>query len=235
MYIELENVKIRYGLVVAVKGVSLEVKSGTVATLIGSNGAGKSSVLRGISGLTPVSDGEIRFMGERIDNLKTTKIVRLGIAHCPEGRRVFPRMTVLQNLNLGAYLQSDAKRISETRESVLERFPILKKRSKQRAGTLSGGEQQMLAIGRALMANPKLLLLDEPSLGLSPLLVNQIAEIIKLINEQGVGIILVEQNASMALELADWSFVLETGKIVLDGPGSELKDNDMVKEAYLGG
>jgi branched-chain amino acid transport system ATP-binding protein len=233
--IELLNVKIRYGVVEAIKGISLKVGAGEIATLIGSNGAGKSTTLRGISGLTPPYHGEIRFLDQRIEKLPTPDIIKLGIAHCPEGRRIFPRMTVIGNLNLGAYLQNDKKAIAEVRENILERFPILRDRKRQLAGTLSGGEQQMLAIGRTLMSRPKLLLLDEPSLGLSPLLVSEIARIITSINTQGVAIILVEQNANMALELANTGFVLETGRIVLEGPANELKENEHVRRAYLGG
>jgi branched-chain amino acid transport system ATP-binding protein len=233
--IELLNVKIRYGMVEAIKGISFKVGAGEIATLIGSNGAGKSTTLRGISGLTPPYDGEIHFLNQQIEKLPTPEIIKLGIAHCPEGRRIFPRMTVIGNLNLGAYLQNDKKAIAEVRENILERFPILRERKRQLAGTLSGGEQQMLAIGRTLMSRPKLLLLDEPSLGLSPLLVSEIARIITSINAQGVAIILVEQNANMALELANTGFVLETGRIVLAGSANELKENEHVRRAYLGG
>ena len=233
--IELTNVKIRYGIVEAIKGISLRIDTGIIATLIGSNGAGKTTILRGISGLTPPHCGEIRFFDHRIDNLETPEIIKLGVAHCPEGRRIFPRMTVIENLNLGAYLQNDKKAIAQVREDILQRFAILRERKNQLAGTLSGGEQQMLAIGRTLMSRPKLLLLDEPSLGLSPLLVDEIAKIIVSINQRKVGIILVEQNANMALDLANIAFVLETGRIVLEGPADELKENDLVKRAYLGG
>ena len=233
--IELLNVKIRYGMVEALKGISFKVDAGEIATLIGSNGAGKSTTLRGISGLTPPYHGEILFLDQRIEKLPTPEIIKLGIAHCPEGRRIFPRMTVIGNLNLGAYLQNEKKAVAEVRESILERFPILRERKGQLAGTLSGGEQQMLAIGRTLMSRPKLLLLDEPSLGLSPLLVSEIGRIITSINAQGVAIILVEQNANMALELANTGFVLETGRIVLEGPANELKENEHVRRAYLGG
>ncbi len=233
--IELLNVKIRYGIVEAVKGISFKVDAGKIATLIGSNGAGKSTTLRGISGLTPPYHGEILFLDNRIEKLPTPEIIKLGIAHCPEGRRIFPRMTVIGNLNLGAYLQNEKKAVAEVRENILERFPILRERKGQLAGTLSGGEQQMLAIGRTLMSRPKLLLLDEPSLGLSPLLVSEIGRIITSINAQGVAIILVEQNANMALELANTGFVLETGRIVLEGPANELKENEHVRRAYLGG
>lgn len=233
--IELLNVKIRYGMVEAIKGISFKVGAGEIATLIGSNGAGKSTTLRGISGLTPPYHGDICFLDQRIEKLPTPEIIKLGIAHCPEGRRIFPRMTVIGNLNLGAYLQNDKKAVAEVRENILERFPILRERKGQLAGTLSGGEQQMLAIGRTLMSRPKLLLLDEPSLGLSPLLVSEIGRIITSINAQGVAIILVEQNANMALELANTGFVLETGRIVLEGPANELKENEHVRRAYLGG
>lgn len=233
--IELTDVKICYGPVEAVKGISMKVDSGVTAALIGSNGAGKSTVLRAISGLTPPSSGEIYFNGERIDRLKTQQIVGLGIAHCPEGRRVFPRMTVMENLNMGAYHLRDKKKAARIRKDILEWFPILKNRSSQDAGTLSGGEQQMLAIGRTLMSDPKLILLDEPSLGLSPLMVQEIAKIIESIKQRNIGIILVEQNANMALDLSSVAFVLATGTIVLSGAAQGLKNDEQVKHAYLGG
>lgn len=233
--VEVSDVRIRYGAVEAIKGITFATKPGVITALIGSNGAGKSTTLRAISGLTPIASGYIRFLGQRIDTLPTARIIRLGIAHCPEGRRVFPKLTVVQNLNMGAYLQTDSRAVSETREEIFARFPILRERANQRAGTLSGGQQQMLAIGRALMAQPKLLLLDEPSLGLSPLLVKEISEIIGSINRHGVAVILVEQNASMALDLAQEGYVFETGRIALGGPANELKENEIVKRAYLGG
>ncbi len=233
--IELTDVKICYGPVEAVKGISMKVDSGVTAALIGSNGAGKSTILRAISGLTPPSSGEIYFNGERIDKLKTQQIVGLGIAHCPEGRRVFPRMTVMENLNMGAYHLRNKKKAARIREDILEWFPILRNRSSQDAGTLSGGEQQMLAIGRTLMSNPKLILLDEPSLGLSPLMVQEIAKIIETIKQRNIGIILVEQNANMALDLSSVAFVLSTGRIVLSGAAKDLKNDEKVKRAYLGG
>lgn len=233
--IEFSNVKIRYGAVEAVKGISMKIETGTIATLIGANGAGKSTVLRSISGLTPPFSGEISFMGQRIDKLKTPDIVKLGIGHCPEGRHVFPRMTVMENLNLGAFHMKDKKEVTRIREDILEWFPILKDRTAQMAGTMSGGEQQMLAIGRTLMSNPKLVLLDEPSLGLSPLMVEEIAKIIESINKRNIGVILVEQNANLALDLASVAFVLATGKIVLEGSAKDLKDNEEVQRAYLGG
>lgn len=233
--IELTDVKICYGPVEAVKGISMKVDSGVTAALIGSNGAGKSTILRAISGLTPPSSGEIYFNGERIDKLKTQQIVGLGIAHCPEGRRVFPRMTVMENLNMGAYHLRNKKKAARIREDILEWFPILRNRSSQDAGTLSGGEQQMLAIGRTLMSNPKLILLDEPSLGLSPLMVQEIAKIIETIKQRNIGIILVKQNANMALDLSSVAFVLSTGRIVLSGAAKDLKNDEKVKRAYLGG
>ncbi len=235
LLIEFRDVKIRYGLVEAIKGISFKIEAGVIATLIGSNGAGKSTILRGISGLTKPYSGQIYFANTRIDKCSTPEIIKLGIGHCPEGRRIFPRMTVIGNLNIGAYLQKDSKTVAKTREEILVRFPILRERRDQSAGTLSGGEQQMLAIGRTLMSRPKLLLLDEPSLGLSPLLVSEIGKIVTSINEQGVGIILVEQNANMALELAHVGFVLETGRIVLKGMAAELRANELVRRAYLGG
>lgn len=233
--IEILDLKIRYGLVEAVKGISLKIEAGIIATLIGSNGAGKTTILRCISGLTPAYSGEIHFFQQRIDKLTPPQIIKLGIAHCPEGRRVFPRMKVIENLNLGAYLQNDKKVTARIREEIMERFPILRERIHQMAGTLSGGEQQMLAIGRTLMSRPKVLLLDEPSLGLAPILVREIVRIITSINEQGVGIILVEQNAEMALELANIGFVLETGRLVIEGPTDKLRENELVRRAYLGG
>jgi len=233
--IEAIDLRIRYGMIEAVKGISFKVDARVITALIGSNGAGKTTILRCLSGLIRPYSGEIRFEGRRIDAMTPPQIVKAGISHCPEGRRIFPRMSVIENLNLGAYLQKDAKAVAQIRGDLLEKFPILGKRRNQAAGTLSGGEQQMLAIGRALMSRPKLLLLDEPSLGLSPLLVGEIARIIASINEQGVGIILVEQNANMALDLGNVAFVLETGSIVHEGPAKAIKENDLVKRAYLGG
>lgn len=232
--LEIKNVRVFYGKVQAVKGISMAVPEGFIVTLIGANGAGKSTTLRTISGLKSPSTGEIHFKGKKIAGLPPKEIVRLGIAHCPEGRRVFPFMTVLENLKSGAYLRKDKSVVEKDLGEVFERFPRLRERRRQLAGTLSGGEQQMLAIGRALMAMPSLLLLDEPSLGLAPLVVKEIASIIKDINHRGVSIILVEQNANLALRLANIGYVLETGYIALQGDARELLTNDHVKRAYLG-
>jgi len=213
----------------------MEVEEGSIVTLIGSNGAGKTTTLRAISGLKHPTSGEIWFDGQRIDRLPPEKINKLGIAQVPEGRRVFPQMTVMENLNMGAFLREDKDGVRRDVEEVFRHFPVLKERQKQYAGTLSGGEQQMLAMGRGLMSNPKLLLLDEPSLGLSPILVMEIAKIIKDISQGGKTIVLVEQNARLALSLAQKAYVLETGNIVLEGDAKDLRENEQVKKAYLGG
>ena len=231
----IRNLRVFYGRVEALKGISLEVDQGAIVTLIGANGAGKSTSLRAISGLVHPASGEIVFQGKRIDSLSPQDVVRGGIAHVPEGRRVFPFMTVRENLNMGAFRRKDKEEIKKNLEGVFEHFHILRERRSQRAGSLSGGEQQMLAIGRALMSQPTLLLLDEPSLGLAPLMVNEVGRIIREINQRKVGIILVEQNAHMALRLARKGYVLETGSIALQGPASDLIDNEHVKQAYLGG
>jgi len=211
------------------------MENGAIVTLIGANGAGKSTALRAISGLIAISSGEILFREKKIHGLSPQEIVRSGIAHVPEGRRVFPYMTVKENLKLGAFRRKDKEGIRNDLEGVFEHFPVLRDRRSQRAGSLSGGEQQMLAIGRALMSQPLLLLLDEPSLGLAPLMVKEVGRIIREINQKNVGIILVEQNARMALRLAHKGYVLETGSVVLQGEASELIDNEHVKKAYLGG
>jgi branched-chain amino acid transport system ATP-binding protein len=231
----IRNLRVFYGRVEALKGVSLEVDQGAIVTLIGANGAGKSTALRAISGLVRPASGEIVFQGKRIDSLSPQDVVRGGIAHVPEGRRVFPFMTVRENLNMGAFRRKDKEEIKKNLEGVFEHFQILRERRSQRAGSLSGGEQQMLAIGRALMSQPTLLLLDEPSLGLAPLMVREVGRIIGEINQRQVGIILVEQNAHMALRIARKGYVLETGSIALQGPASDLIDNEHVKKAYLGG
>lgn len=235
MLLEVKNLKIRYALVDAVKGVSLGVEEGHVVTLIGANGAGKSTMLKSLSGIVRPYAGEIWFRGQRVDGWKPAKIVRTGIAQVPEGGRVFSKLTVAENLRAGAYLRKDKERVRRDYERVFRHFPILKERSGQKAGTLSGGERQMLAFGRALMNGPNLLLLDEPSLGLSPILVSTIFSIIRAINEEGATILLVEQNAKMALELAKYAYVFETGEIVLEGPAQQLKESEEVKRAYLGG
>ncbi len=223
-----------YGNIEALKGVSLEVNEGEIVTLIGSNGAGKSTTLRSISGLTPPREGTIRFEGKEIGETAPQDIVRMGISQAPEGRRCFARMTVRENLELGAYLRRDA-RIDDDMQRVFDLFPRLKEREKQKAGTMSGGEQQMLAIGRALMSNPRLLLLDEPAMGLAPVLVERIYETIAEINRQGTTILLVEQNANFALDVSHRGYVLETGTVALTDESSALRENPEVQNAYLGG
>ena len=234
MLLEVRDLTVHYNKVAALKGVSIEVPPGGIVTIIGSNGAGKSTTLRTISGLARPSGGEIRFAGERIDRLAPEKIVARGIAHVPEGRRVFPGLTVEENLRTGAFLRRDSAGVGTDLDSVFAYFPRLKERRRQWARTLSGGEQQMLAIGRALMSRPKLLLLDEPSMGLAPLMVQQIGRIVLKIVEAGVPVVLVEQNAELALRLAKYAYVLETGTIVLHGEAATLHDNEHVRRAYLG-
>lgn len=235
MLLEVKNMSVYYHKVAAVKDVSIEVEEGGIITLIGANGAGKTTTLRAITGLKHPSVGEIWLEGKRVDKLPPEKINEAGVAMVPEGRRVFPQMTVLENLMMGAFLRKDRDGIDKDLEGAFAHFPVLKEREKQMAGTLSGGEQQMLAMARALMSHPKLLLLDEPSLGLSPILVMEIAKIIKDIHAEGRTIVLVEQNARLALSLADRGYVLETGNIVLSGKAKELQENAEVKKAYLGG
>ena len=234
MLLEVRNATVHYNKVAALRGVSLDVPERSVVTIIGANGAGKSTLLRAISGLEALSEGEIRFRGQRIDGTLPEKVVGLGIAQVPEGRRIFPDLTVQENLNTGAFLRRDRERVDRDLDGVFEHFPRLKERRRQWAKTLSGGEQQMLAIGRALMSNPKLLLLDEPTMGLSPVLVQEMARIIAEIHERGVPVVLVEQNAELALRLADYAYVLEIGSVALHGPASELHENDHVRRAYLG-
>lgn len=233
--LKVENLEVYYGVIQAIKGISFEVEKGEIIALIGANGAGKTTTLHTITGLVPAASGSIIFEDRDLTRTPAHKIVAMGMAHVPEGRRVFAHLTVEQNLRLGAYTRSDKKEIVESFEMVYDRFPRLKERRKQEAGTLSGGEQQMLAIGRALMSHPKIILMDEPSMGLSPLLVSEIFDIIKHINETGTTVLLVEQNAKKALKIADRGYVLETGKIVMTGTGEELLDNDEVRKAYLGG
>ena len=230
--LKIENLCVNYGGIKAVRGISFEVNEGEIVTLVGANGAGKSTTLRTIAGLVPASAGRVTFMGEDITGVKTHDIVSRGITLVPEGRHVFPDLTVLENLKIGAYLRKD--KLDEDIRWVYDLFPRLQERSWQLAGTLSGGEQQMLAVGRALMSRPKLMMMDEPSLGLAPLIVKGIFDIIKEVNKQGVTILLIEQNANMALHTADTGYVLETGKITLSGPGKELLKNEDVKKAYLG-
>jgi branched-chain amino acid transport system ATP-binding protein len=232
--LEVSDIRTFYGNIEALKGISLTVDEGEVVTLIGSNGAGKSTTLRSISGLTPPREGSIKFDGTEIGEVPTQEIVERGISLSPEGRHVFPRMSVRENLDLGAYLRKDAAEINSDRERVFSLFPRLKEREKQKGGTMSGGEQQMLAIGRALMANPKLLLLDEPSMGIAPILVERIYETIAEINRQGTTILLVEQNANYALEVSKRGYVLETGAVALEDQSSSLRDNPEVQKAYLG-
>jgi branched-chain amino acid transport system ATP-binding protein len=235
MLLEITNVHVHYHKVAALKGIDMVVPDDGIVTIIGANGAGKSTTLRAISGLVSISKGEIVFAGKRIDGLAPEKIVALGIAHVPEGRRVFPGLTVEENLRTGAFLRSDKAEIAKDLDEVFEHFPRLKERRKQWARSLSGGEQQMLAIGRALMSRPRMLVLDEPSMGLSPVMVQEIARIVRDIVHRGVPVVLVEQNAELALRLARFAYVLETGSIALQGPAHELHDNEHVRRAYLGG
>jgi branched-chain amino acid transport system ATP-binding protein len=235
MLLEVKDVVVHYGRAEALKGVSLSVEEGSIVAIIGSNGAGKTTTLKTICGLKTPTAGQILFRGGRIDGMPSYDVVKLGIAHIPEGRMVFGPMTVFDNLRVGAYLRKDKGAITKDIESIYEHFPVLKKRRTQAAGRLSGGEQQMLAIGRALMASPKLLLMDEPSMGLSPLMVEEVARIIRDINQSGISIMLVEQNARMALKLADKAYVIELGHISLEGDPGELANNDLVRKAYLGG
>lgn len=232
--LKIRNLKAWYGSINALKGIDLDVNEGEIVTLIGANGAGKSTTLKSISGLIKQVEGEIIYQGRNILGIPAHKIVEMGICQVPEGRRIFGNLTVRENLLMGAYTVNDRKKIEEKMEKVFSIFPRLKERINQLGGTLSGGEQQMLAIGRALMSEPKLLLLDEPSLGLAPFLVMEIFKIIKEINEQGTTILLVEQNAHMALQIAHRGYVLETGRIVLSGSSSDLANNEEIKKAYLG-
>ena len=232
--LKIENLHVAYGGIQALRGISLEVPDGKIVTLIGANGAGKSTTLRTIAGLVTAASGSISWNGEELLGKPIDKIVTTGIAMSPEGRRVFPDMTVLENLKIGAYLRKDKAEIEKDIQWVYSLFPRLEERHWQLAGTLSGGEQQMLAVGRALMSRPKLMMLDEPSLGLAPLVVQDIFSIIREINRQGVTVLLVEQNANMALKIADQAYVLETGNITMSGTGAELLVNEKVREAYLG-
>ena len=234
-FLEVEGIDARYGRINALSGVSLHVDEGEIVTLIGANGAGKTTTLRSISGLVKIAAGAIRFQGKDLAKNTPDQIVRLGIGHSPEGRRVFPRMTVRENLELGAYTRTSKQEIAADMEQVLVTFPRLKERFEQKAGTMSGGEQQMLAMGRALMSRPKVLLLDEPSLGLSPLLVQTIFSVIRDINKRGTTVLLIEQNARQALAIASRGYVLEVGKIAFEGPSSALIASEAVQAAYLGG
>lgn len=231
--LKVENINVHYGVINAIKNVSFEVHKGEIVALIGANGAGKTSIMHAISGLIKTTNGQIHFLDQDITKMPAHKVISLGLAQVPEGRRIFAQLTVQENLEMGAYLRTD-NRVIDDLEKVYKRFPRLKERKKQLAGTLSGGEQQMLAMGRALMSKPKLLLLDEPSMGLSPILVNEIFDIIKEINEEGVTVLLVEQNANKALSIANRAYVLETGKITIFGDADDVANNPKVREAYLG-
>lgn len=232
--LEIKNLHVYYGGIHALDGINLEIPEGKIISLIGANGAGKSTTLKSIMSLVEKTEGTITWNGTDITKMDTREIVKLGIALCPEGRKVFPDLTVAENLTVGAYLRKDKKEIEKDREWVYELFPRMKEREWQLAGTLSGGEQQMLAVGRALMAKPKLLMLDEPSLGLAPLVIKDIFAIIRQIKEAGVNVLLIEQNAKAALEISDYAYVMETGRITMAGPGKELLTDDRVKKAYLG-
>jgi branched-chain amino acid transport system ATP-binding protein len=231
--LELKNMEVYYGGIQALKGIHLHVNKGEIVTLIGSNGAGKSTTLKSISGQIRIKSGTVSYQGKDITNIPAHKSSLLGIAHVPEGRRIFPRLSVKENLLIGAFSVRDKKLIEERMERVFQNFPILKERLEQKGGTMSGGEQQMLAIGRALMMKPEVLMLDEPSMGLAPIIVEQIFEIIKELNKEGMTILLVEQNAFQALQVADRGYVIQTGEIVLEGIGKELIANQQVQEAYL--
>ena len=232
--LEVKDVEVFYGVIQAIKGISFEVNEGEVIALIGANGAGKTTTLHTITGLLQPKKGSIMFEGKDITKVPAHKIVSLGMAHVPEGRRVFGELTVYENLKMGAYTRKDKAEIQETLEMVYKRFPRLEERKNQLAGTLSGGEQQMLAMGRALMSHPKIIVMDEPSMGLSPIFVNEIFKIIQDVSKSGTTVLLVEQNAKKALSIADRAYVLETGKIVLEGDAKELMNNDSIKKAYLG-
>jgi len=233
--LQIKNLNVHYGVIQALKDVSLTINQGEIVTLIGANGAGKTTTLRTISGLNKATSGQILFEGADITNVSATQRVKMNISQVPEGRRIFPQMSVLENLEMGAYLRNDKAEIKKDIQMAYDLFPILGNRKKQMAGTLSGGEQQMLAMGRALMSRPKILLLDEPSMGLAPLLVREIFEIIKNINSTGTTVLLVEQNARMALSIAHRAYVIETGSIVMSGTGEELSKSDDIQKAYLGG
>jgi branched-chain amino acid transport system ATP-binding protein len=232
--LEIDDIHLYYGAIHALKGVSLTVSQGEIVTLIGANGAGKSSTLRAINGINRPREGRIRFQGEDITHRSSHAIVKGGISQSPEGRRLFPRMSVTENLEMGAFQRTDRENFAEDMERVFQLFPRLQERRTQKAGTMSGGEQQMCAIGRALMARPKLLLLDEPSMGLAPIFVERIFETVVEVNKQGTPVLLVEQNALMALDVAKRGYVMETGRIALEGPASELKTNEQVRKTYLG-
>lgn len=232
--LEIKDLEVSYGIIKAIKRISFDVNEGEVIALIGANGAGKTTILHTITGLITADRGTVQFEGKEITKVPAHKIVGMGMAHVPEGRRVFANLTVLQNLKMGAYTRKDKNEIEKTLETVYTRFPRLKERQNQMAGTLSGGEQQMLAMGRALMSHPKIILMDEPSMGLSPIFVNEIFDIIQSVSASGTTVLLVEQNARKALSIADRAYVLETGNVVLEGKADELLHNDAIKKAYLG-
>ena len=232
--LEIKDLEVYYGMIQAIKGISFEVNEGEVIALIGANGAGKTTILHTITGLLEAKQGKVSFDGKDITKVPAHKIVSMGMAHVPEGRRVFANLSVLQNLKMGAYTRKDKNEIEETLKTVYKRFPRLEERQNQLAGTLSGGEQQMLAMGRALMSHPKIILMDEPSMGLSPIFVNEIFDIIKSVSAGGTTVLLVEQNAKKALSIADRAYVLETGRIVLEGNAKDLLNDDSIKKAYLG-
>jgi len=235
MLLSLKEVKVHYGKAEAIKGITISVAAGSITGLVGANGAGKSTIMRAVSSLQPITAGEIWFQNKRIDGMASHDIVKLGIVQVPEGRKLFPYMSILENIETGAYLRKDETAMKEDLDKIWQRFPRLSERRNQRAETLSGGEQQMLAIGRALMAKPKLLLMDEPSLGLAPLIVENLATVIEEINKEGITVLLVEQNAGLAFSLTEKVYVLEVGKIVLEGKSKELMDHELVRKAFLGG
>ena len=235
MMLDVKDLNVYYGAIHALKGVSFHLNEGEIVALIGANGAGKSTTLKAVSSLVNVRSGEVNYRGESLLEVAPQDVVKKGIIHVPEGRQIFPRMSVVENLEMGAYIHNDKEQIEKDMEAMFERFPRLRERRKQSGGTLSGGEQQMLAIARGLMAHPQLLLLDEPSMGLAPIIVEQIFDIVRDINQQGTTILLVEQNAQMALSIADRGYVLETGRVVLEGDAGELMENPDVQQAYLGG
>jgi branched-chain amino acid transport system ATP-binding protein len=234
MLLKLDNITVHYETAEAVKDITIVLEEGDVVSVIGANGAGKSTILKAISGLIPLHSGKIEFLGKEINGMPTNKIVGLGIAHVPEGKDLFPYMSVMANIRLGAYLRKDKEGITAALEKVFTLFPLLKNRSNQKAGSLSGGEQQMLAIGRALMAKPRLLMMDEPSLGLAPLVIDLLADVISDINKSGISVLLVEQNAGLVTEVAERGYVLEVGKVVLEGNIRELMSNQLVQRAFLG-
>jgi len=235
MLLSARNMTVHYGKAMAIDNISIEAAEGSVVTIIGANGAGKSTVLKALSGLVPVSSGEIWFLGKRIDGMRPFRIVSLGVSHIPEGRRLFPYLSVLTNLRLGASLRKDKVNVRRDMDEVFEMFPVLRQRRDQNAGTLSGGEQQMLAIARALMARPKLLLMDEPSLGLAPKVVNELVPIVRTINERGITVLLVEQNVPLALKVGTSGYALQVGKVILEGTIEGFRGSDIVKKAYMGG